>query len=54
MVHINAIELIDKFIKENNVRPMKKWSLRNINTPNPRYASYKTLKEKIRNLLNLI
>ena len=51
MIPINAIELIEKFIIEKNVRPMKRWSLRNTHTKNPRYANYKRLIAKIRNLL---
>ncbi len=54
MVRINAIELIDRFIVEQSVRPMKNWSLRNTQTKYPRYSEFKRMAEKIRNLLNLL
>jgi len=54
MVRINAITLIDRFINNNNVLPMKNWALRNAHTKSPRYKQYKELIETIRKLLNLI
>ena len=54
MIHINAIELIERFVTEHNVRPMKRWSLRNPNMQHPRYANYKNIILKIRNLLELL
>ena len=54
MIHVNAIELIEKFVIEHNVRPMKRWSLRNTNIQHPRYANYKKIIIQIRNLLELL
>lgn len=54
MVHINALTLIENFVENNNVRPMKNWALRNSNVRSPRYKFYKDLKAKVIRLLNLI
>ncbi len=54
MVNLNSIEKIMRYINENNIRPMKKWSLRNQNCTNTRYLAFKNLKNKIRDLLILL
>lgn len=43
-----------KYIADQNLRPMMKWSLRNVNNKNPRYGSYKLLVSQLRELLNLL
>ncbi len=54
MTRTEDIEFILRFIRDNNVRPMRKWSLRNLNATNPRYAYFKKLKENLIELLNLL
>ena len=54
MVHINALTLIENFVENNNVRPMKNWALRNSNVRSTRYKFYKDLKAKVIRLLSLI
>ena len=52
MVNINAVELIDRFLKEKKIKHMKRWTSRN--TRFARYSAYVYLKEKIRSLFNVI
>ena len=54
MVRINAITLINRFIEEKNILPMKNWALRNMETRSPRYKQYKEMVQNIRKLLNII
>lgn len=54
MVRINLITILTKYIADNNLRSMTKWSLRNVGNSNPRYSGYKLLVSQIRDLLNLL